>query len=641
MKGTLFSADFVFDSSDNARLLEINTDTALVLDALDSYLDFTDFGTILSDSAFDTLHIIYKPFHQRLVDKLVEYVNNNVSNITQIDYQEEEQCAVYLGSVEDADNKFILRLAYDESAILDSVYAKSELELYHLFNDNNDLASVPPLYMSSSEKGVVNSLTQSFNDHNLPDFVLKNHNGSGATVQSINFFKVGLPETGSDYRFNSFVETRKTNYNVITNYLPNLSGSRATSVRSMQIVYGTNLDICFLGEHKQVSLFEIPATIVTGSSISNLVDRKHKFEFSTNYPRGNQGVRKDNNLISSSGELVNIRTNNTGSDFSYRSYFVSGSPDTDDVTELRAWYHSGSAFPSGSYVTSSNLVIRDDYANLNKDLYKLDLESGDTFYLGGSCILPVLDTGSNVILWKSTSNIAVGNKVFDDTNTSFLVTGNTFQVSDTDGDHDTAHPNMEAVDTYVIKGNTNNLLVHNPFGAGRGSHYYDYATCFLAGTKIDTPNGDINIEDIKVGDIVYSYDLETESKVEKEVTAIDHRHTIGSHKDACLATGKEEAGYFGLAVDNKDIGIKFTPEHPILTKEGWKCLVPILEQEPWASEQEEVKFLNDGDEILLDGEWKTIDYIQFNSAPEDTPVYNFTVEGTHTYIANKIVVHNK
>lgn len=640
MKGTLFSADFVFDSSDNARLLEINTDTALVLDAVENYLDFTDFGTILSDSAFDTLYIIYKPFHQRIVDKLVAYVNDNVSNITTIEYQEEESCAVYLGSVEDADNKFILRLAYDESAILDSVYAKSELELYHLFNDYNDLGSVPPLYMSSSAKGIVNTLTQSFNDANLPDFVKKYHNGSGATMQSISFNKVGLPETGSDYRFNAFIEDQKADDTVITNYLPNLSGSHTTSVRSMQIVYGTDLDLCFLGEHQQVSLFEIPTSIVTGSSIANFVDRKHKFEFSTNYPMGSQGVRKDSNIISTSGDLVNIRSNNTGSEYFYKSYFVSGSPDTDDVTELNDWYHSGSTFPSGSYITSSNVVVRDDYINYNKDLYKLDLESGDTFYLGARAILPVLDTGSNVIKWESTSAVKVGNKVFDDTNTALLVTANTFQVSDTDGDHDTGHPNMEGVDTYIIKGDTNNLLVHNPFGAGRGG-FYTGDTCFLAGTKIDTPNGDINIEDIKVGDIVYSYDTETQSKVEKEVTAIDHRHTVGSHKDACLATGKEEAGYFGLAIDDEDIGIKFTPEHPILTKDGWKCLVPILEQEPWASEQEEVKFLNDGDEILFDGEWKTIDYIQFNSAPEDTPVYNFTVEGTHTYIANKVVVHNK
>ena len=640
MKGTLFSADFVFDSSNNARLLEINTDTALVLEAVENYLDFTDFGTVLSDSSLDTLHIIYKPFHQRIVNKLVAYVNDNVSNITQIDYQEEESCAVYLGSVEDVDNKFILRLAYDESAILDSVYAKSELALYHLFNDYNDLGSVPPLYMSSSAKGIVNTLTQSFNDANLPDFVQKYHNSDKATLQSISFSKVGLPETGSDYRFNAFIEERKANDTVITNYLPNLSGSHSTSVRSMQIVYGTDLDLCFLGEHQQVSLFEIPTSIVTGSSIANFIDRKHKFEFSTNYPMGSQGVRKDLNIISTSGDLVNIRSNNTGSEYFYKSYFVSGSPDTDDVTELNDWYYSGSTFPSGSYVTSSNVVIRDDYVNYNKDLYKLDLESGDTFYLGARAILPTLDTGSNVISWTSTSAVKVGNKVFDDTNTATLVTANTFIVSDTDGEHDTGHPNMEGVDTYIVKGTTKNLLVHNPFGAGRGS-FYGGETCFLAGTKIDTPNGEVDIEHIEVGDFVNSYDVETETYTEKEVTAIDHRHTVGSHKDACLATGKDEAGYFGLVVDDQDIGIKFTPEHPILTKEGWKALVPILQQEPWGSEQPEIKYLSPGDEILLDEEWKAIDYIQFTPELEETPVYNITVADTHTYIANKVVVHNK
>ena len=35
MKGTIFSADFVFDNSGNARLLEINTDTDLINNATD------------------------------------------------------------------------------------------------------------------------------------------------------------------------------------------------------------------------------------------------------------------------------------------------------------------------------------------------------------------------------------------------------------------------------------------------------------------------------------------------------------------------------------------------------------------------------------------------------------------------------
>jgi len=106
MKGTLFSADFIFDTSGNARLLEINTDTGLTRSGAE-FLDFTDFGTLLSDSAFDTLHLIYKPFHHNIIDKITAYVSANVPNITTITHQEETDCSVYLEAVEDAANKFI------------------------------------------------------------------------------------------------------------------------------------------------------------------------------------------------------------------------------------------------------------------------------------------------------------------------------------------------------------------------------------------------------------------------------------------------------------------------------------------------------------------------------------------------------
>ena len=188
-----------------------------------------------------------------------------------------------------------------------------------------------------------------------------------------------------------------------------------------------------------------------------MVNTYHKFELTTNFPKGNQGVRKDSNIISSSGDLVNIYTDNTGSNFHYKSFFISGSPDTDDVTELNDWYHSGSTFPSGSYITSSNIVVRDNYDNVNADLYKLELDNGDIFYLGGLCLVPTLDTGSNVIKWITTNDIRVGNRVFDDNNTSHLVVSSSFQVSDTYGDFDTGHPNMEEVDTYIVKGSSNSL----------------------------------------------------------------------------------------------------------------------------------------------------------------------------------------
>ena len=70
-------------------------------------------------------------------------------------------------------------------------------------------------------------------------------------------------------------------------------------------------------------------------------------------------------------------------------------------------------------------------------------------------------------------------------------------------------------------------------------------------------------------------------------------NTVGSHSDACKSLGDEPSLYTLIGVEN-DWGIEFTPEHPFLTKEGWKSLVPDPNQEPYKSQQEP-KVLKVGD----------------------------------------------
>ncbi len=609
MKGTLFSADFVFDSSNNARLLEINTDTSLTTPGNEN-LDFTDFGTVLSDSSLDTLHIIFKPFHQLIVDKLVDFVNNNVSNITIITFQEEETCSLYVGAVEDASNKFILRMAYDEAAILDSEYAKSEIKLYSLFNTNSDLDSLPPSYHSSSVHGIIDTISQSFNDPNIPDFVKKTENASGATLLSIGFLKAGLPETGSDYRLNTLIEEQKKEDVLISNFLPNLSGSYTTSVRSMQIVYGNDLDLCFVGEHQQVSLFDIPSSITTGSldgsdKVSHEVHQKHRHEFTTNHPKYKGGLIKTTNILSSSGDAFNIQTLNSGSDYFYQSYFVSGSPDTDAVTELNDWFYSGSNFPSGSYLTSSNVILVEENLNPDLDIYKLELESGDTFLLGSVSLLPVLDTGSNVITWKSTEKVLPGNKVFDENNTSYSVVSNTYQISDTNGEYDLYQPNMEVIDTYILKGSSMNLLVHNPFGAGRGG-------CFIKGTEITLPNGDNKaIEDITQGEEILTHNHDSGLD---EVGVVGFIETLEANKIIKITTDGKHT---------KEITC--TLEHPFYAN-GKYIQAEYLEVM-------DLLHTNYGEDVFIS---------KVEILDETHTVYNLRdVSDNHNFYANNILVHNK
>ena len=75
-----------------------------------------------------------------------------------------------------------------------------------------------------------------------------------------------------------------------------------------------------------------------------------------------------------------------------------------------------------------------------------------------------------------------------------------------------------------------------------------------------------NIEDVVIGDRVVGWDGE---ETVSDVIDINHKDTVSSHADACKSLGDEPSLY-----TINETGIEFTPEHPFLTKDGWKALVP-------------------------------------------------------------------
>ena len=131
MQGTLFSSDYVIDANGNERLIEINTDTAFTQEFIDSYINLTDFINVLSSNNIAEVVVIYKDFHYNFVEKLEATLSSQLPSVT-LTKQIEDINSIYPNSVTDAANKFILRLAYNENALLDSTYAKNKLNLFEL-----------------------------------------------------------------------------------------------------------------------------------------------------------------------------------------------------------------------------------------------------------------------------------------------------------------------------------------------------------------------------------------------------------------------------------------------------------------------------------------------------------------------------
>lgn len=132
--------------------------------------------------------------------------------------------------------------------------------------------------------------------------------------------------------------------------------------------------------------------------------------------------------------------------------------------------------------------------------------------------------------------------------------------------------------------------------------------CFPAGTKINTDSGLKNIEEIKTGDKVWSYnELTGETGLQKIV------RTMVRESDHIIELYTEE-----------EI-IETTVEHPFLTEDGWKDAADL-------QTGDKIKNKNKEDIEIKD--------IKFSYKPKK--VYNFEVSNWHTYFVGTLtwLVHN-
>jgi hypothetical protein len=132
--------------------------------------------------------------------------------------------------------------------------------------------------------------------------------------------------------------------------------------------------------------------------------------------------------------------------------------------------------------------------------------------------------------------------------------------------------------------------------------------CFTEGTLVAIEKGNKKIEDIKEGDLVWSYNEETGKKELKKVVELS-RNTSSS--------------LVKISVNGTEITC--TPEHPFYVDGNWV----------------EAKNLTKG-MLLTTLEGKTSPVESINFLDENVKVYNFEVEGNHNYYVSekRILVHN-
>ena len=619
MKGTFFSADFVEDAIGNLRLLEVNTDTTISVNNL-VYLDFSNFISVLESNNITRVTVVHKPnIHQNIVNKLSESLTLNAPFVVEFNEIKEQSNRIYSTSVDDASDLFVLRMAYDESAIFDSEYAKGTLNTLKLFLDYNEQNSVTEFYHSSSI-GEYNTIVSDFNPGSLPDCLIKNV--SDVNHSLIDFYKIGSESTEdtSQTRWNTFITNKATEDNIIQKYhigTQTVSNNKVSTVRTFSIIYGGDLSLIDIGQFQENAVFELPTeSIYNENEYINKIDNKHYYEFATNFIKNDgriDGILNTHLIIKSDDTQVEIGNISVGDEI--KSYYIGGTNLTEDDFTYPTWQISGSTLPSGSNLTTSTVIYKNSKDLLSKTLSNITVNNNeDSLYTSQYKSFLVYDADMDAIVWKQSVDINTTTDSLVDYDGSLAQVTNSEILIVNEDNFSVVEIDVEDTDTYIIAGSTpiNSFVTHN-------------APCFIAGTKIHISEGVTkNIEDIIAGDSVLTFNMNS-SEIESNVV-----NAVYSKKADEIVEYELENGEF----------LKCTIDHPIYVEDkGWSSFDNNLSNNLYSLETK-INKIEIGDTLkLLIGNTKIMN---INVVKETTIVYNLQeIKNNHNFFANGVLAHNR
>jgi len=635
MKAVLIGSDFLLDDNGNARLVELNTSTGIYQSML-PHLDFTGLENLFQANSIEEVVYIFND--QQVVADPKFRVNISLGTklqticeamgITYTPYQVNTYAAT-VPYIEDAPTKFILRQAYDGTALVDETYCADKLNLQDLIQSQSYAI---PTFIDTPEYNLT-TLTE-FDTEKTPNLVVKSRYPQYDAKVYPQAHKVETQEQLDSLKGST------TGANFIQEFINsenNIKDGRYSIIRSIDLVYGGNLDTLHLGSYHQTSPYALdiwPDELEAGSTaLTNKSRVKWISKLGTDEQKNIYHVDQDTKLVSPTGGYIAINDVEQGT--VVKSANFSNFP-TGSYVDVFG-YSSSFAEMESTLVVNTATVVGFQSSSLETVYLNVTLEDGTTWDDSTRSTFYTEVSGSNVTRFKSLGQVDLGDKVILlDVATDSLVKK---EITALDPVYDTKliyEVDVEEQDIFlsVLDEATNIALVqHNPcwcngYNCGWYSCYNSCWTCqsqcFIGEAMVTTADGQKEIKDIQIGDVVQSFDLVRNDVVTKTVK------------------GLWKSDYDSKLVIINGIRTKATIGHPFAIKDfegniSWAAADPDADKEfhgDLTVEKLEVgKYF-----INLMGDWVIVDSIEF----EDFKgiVYNISVEDTHNYIAEGILVHN-
>lgn len=312
MRSVLVTTDLVYKSDGTLTPTEINTDSSHQLgykvknfDAASFIPNFGDFfrhvefKQFLDSNNFTKIICIDKKSGcHRIFETFCAYYS------LAYEYVEVPPNSITIPTVEDEENTFIIRIAYDTFALLDDMYARDMYEFLNLIKDEPFASKVT---FTSEGLDTITSFEAS-QDGVIPNYVVKPRTPGYPKYE---YPKIYRFETGDEL---DSLKQQITNNEFVQKYefdLSKLVQNRTTNIRSFDLFYGSNLDVFNVMTYKVINPVSTQNSLLRYDSEINPSTKKINDLFAskwwpTEYSRGGLMYHFDKNdqLVLSDGSLV-------------------------------------------------------------------------------------------------------------------------------------------------------------------------------------------------------------------------------------------------------------------------------------------------------------------------------------------------
>jgi hypothetical protein len=653
MKAVLIGSDLILDENGDPKIMEVNTNTG-VYSVMLSELDFSGLLNLISENSITEVHYIGSP------DETVPEPDLNTGHPDQPGYNEmflwgklksiiEPLGAVFtyhrvaansltVPYIEDGPSILILRQAYDATALIDETYCSDKMGLQDLVK--GETYSIPTYLNSGSV--LIDNITEMKSAS--PNIILKSRYPNYDAKEYPRLYKIDdiseFPDVKSSvaegYYMQEFINSEH-----------NLYEGKYGTIRSIDILYGDNLDVIHLGSYVNTATIENDVWANTLVDGEKYLDNKSRVKWISKVVTDilDTDYHADNNssLWASDGTLINV------DDVKIGDVLKSASFSNFPVSEGNSFLPDvNSTFDelSSTLVVNSASVVNTNYTEIDAVFIKITMEDGTgwidyptsyTYVEDKDTLIThfkrvnLFEIGDSVIIINHTTQLPI-KKAITNLELVFQENKKIYQI------------NVEEQDIFLpVMDEDNNLslIQHNvgccdfcsPYFSPNncGAYCCQYScdgcnsNCFIGDAMIDTPDGQVAIKDIKIGDSVISFDFSSGEKVIKSVGGL---YQIEYSEKILIINGHNT---------------KATVGHPLAVKElngniGWAAYDPMMDAE--YHKDLKVNKLEEGKySININGEWELIESIDLYDFSGN--VYNISVDGDcNNYYAEKVLVHN-